>query len=171
MSSLSSTEPGALTLGRNGRHSARTMADNVKERAEARTDAALIDSGLQDPRPVLRERLRYLREELPSAYETAKEYYDTVLVPQLASEDADPILIWLQYGERLGELAGPGRVMSIDASGRARPVRGPAPLHQLIIHVPNDPATAALPLAVPDILSAPQKATLELLVHRARALS
>jgi hypothetical protein len=147
------------------------MTDNRKEQADARTDAALAASGLTDPRPTLRERMRFLREEAPQAYETAREYYDTSLVPQLAEAGKDPLLMWIEYGIRLGELSGPGKVVTIDATGRARPVRGVPPLDQLIIHVPNDPATAALPLAVPHTLSSAQKATLELLVHRARALS
>ncbi|MGH7469721.1 MAG: hypothetical protein ACRENP_17365 [Longimicrobiales bacterium] len=144
------------------------MGENEKARAEARMDAALAASGLQDPRPAFRERLRYFREEQPAVFGEALEYFEKTLVPRVAAEDAAPLHAWFEYGQRLSELTGPGRTMAIDVTGRARPHTGQPPLDRLILHVPHDPAVPVLPLIVPRELSEPQKATLDLLVHRAR---
>jgi hypothetical protein len=126
-------------------------------------DQALAESGFQEPRPSFRDRLRHFREEAPAAYSAGVEYYEKTLVPALAAEDVDPLLAWIEYGRRLGELAGRG-------NGRARPYRHELRYDALVLHVPDDTAIEVLALAIPTTLAPPQKATLDLLVHRARGL-
>jgi hypothetical protein len=146
------------------------MADTEKSRAEARMDAALLESEFGDPRPAYRERLRYLREQQPDAFGAALAYYEETLVPLVAAEDSEPLLAWAEYGRRLAELTGPGKTFAIDASGRARPQRSQAQPDQLMLHVPEDAALPVLPLAVPRQLTPAQTATLDLLVRSARSL-
>jgi len=146
------------------------MSENDKARADARTDSALADSGFQDPRPVFRERLRLFREDQPAAFTAGLEYYEKTLVPSLASAAADPLLAWIEYGRRLGELSGRGRAVTIGPSGRARPYREELWSDALVLYLPDDTSVAVLPLAIPLELSSPQKATLDLLVQRARGL-
>lgn len=157
-----------LDVARGDTHSRAGMTENEKARADARMDAALSQSGFEDPRPLLRDRLRLFREEQPNTFRTALEYYEQTLLPSLATQPSAPLTEWIEYGRRLGELAGHGKVVSIDQTGRTRPYSGePLPDH-LILHVPNDTVVEVLPLAVPRALSAPQRATLDLLLHRAR---
>jgi hypothetical protein len=146
------------------------MGENEKARAEARMDAALAASALRDPRPAFRDRLRYFREEQPSVFGEALEYFEKTLVPNVAAEHAEPLQAWFEYGRRLGELTGPGKTMCIDATGRAHAYAGETQASDLILHVPHDPTAPVLPLSVPRELSEPQKATLDLLLHRARGL-
>jgi hypothetical protein len=146
------------------------MGENTKSRAEARMDAALAGSSFEDPRPVYRERLRYLREQQPDAFEAALVYYEETLVPLVASEDCEPLEAWAEYGQRLAKLTGPGKTVWIDASGRAHPLRDQVGPDQLTLHVPVDTGLPVLALAVPRQLSAAQGATLDLLVRSARAL-
>ena len=133
-------------------------------------DQALAESGFQDPRPVFRDRLRRFREDQPAAYSAGVEYYEKTLVPSLAAADVDPLLAWIEYGRKLGELAGHGKTVTIDPSGRARPYRNELRYDALVLHVPDDTSVEVLALAVPKELAAAQKATLDLLVHRARGL-
>ena len=144
-------------------------SDPQRSRAEARTDEAVQQSGFHDPRDVLRRRLKLLKENQPAAFTRALEYYDNDLVPRVA-DGADPLDEWLEYGRQLGELTSPGRTVSIDASGRARPFRTLGGEQTLVLHIPNDTGVDVLPLAVPLELSPAQRATLDLLVNRARGL-
>jgi hypothetical protein len=144
--------------------------DTEKARAEARLDAALAESAFQDPRPAYRDRLRWLREEQPKAFSTALAYYEETLVPGLVAGTDEPLARWIEYGRHLGELTAPGKTVAIDTSGRARPFRGAHAGDELILHLPNDTAAEALPLAVPKTMTAAQQANYDLLVGRARAL-
>src|SRR5688572_21853072 len=94
--------------------------DPQRTRAEARTDDALAGSGFEDPRIALRRRLKQLKDNQPAAFAKAIEYYEQDLLPRIA-EGGDPLAEWLDYGRQLGDLTSPGRTMSVDASGRARP--------------------------------------------------
>jgi hypothetical protein len=144
--------------------------DSPKARAESQTDAAFAHSNFQDPRPDFRDRLRFLREEQPKAFSAALAYYEETLVPSVAGGE-DPVTGWIAYGQQLGELTAPGKTFTIDPSGRARPYRGSNPGDHLVIHLPNDTAAAALPLAVPRALTPAQHANYELLIGGARRLA
>ena len=146
------------------------MSDPQRTRAETRTDDAVAASGFEDPRIALRRRLKHLKDNQPTAFAKALEYYEQDLVPRIA-DGGDPLAEWLDYGRQLGDLTSPGRTMSVDASGRARPIRSGLEDQTLVLHIPHDTAADVLPLAVPRELSAAQQATLDLLVNRARALA
>ena len=146
------------------------MAENDKARADRHSEAAFSEGSFEDPRAAFRERLRRFREERPDAFAAALEYYEQTLIPQVAGS-ADPIVEWVAYGRRLGELAGRGQTVIIDPTGRARPLAGDFAADSLILHLPDDTQIEALPIAVPRRLSAPQRATFDLLINRARALT
>src|SRR5688572_25520862 len=109
------------------------MGENTKSQADARTDGAIANSAFEDPRPGLRTRLRYLREEQPAAFTAALKYYEETLLPVVAAEDSDPITEWIEYGCRLGALTAPGKVLAVDQTGRARPYRSPAEPNTLVL--------------------------------------
>jgi hypothetical protein len=139
------------------------MDPTLRTRADARLGEALSRDALEDPRARFRDRLRFLRERDPSAFEEAIRYYEETLVPRVAA-DADPIEEWFEYGRRLADLTGPGIVVSIDAGGRAATFQPPVPRDHLVLHIPDDAATPVLVLVLPLRLTPPQRATYDLLV-------
>lgn len=143
----------------------RTMDPKIRSRADARLEDALEQNALHDPRDFYRERLKYLRNRDPAAFEEALRYFEDVLLPRVAAEGTDPVAEWLEYGRRLAELGGPGRAVIIDASGRAHSLTSPAPSDRLILYLPDDSAEPALVLNLPRRLSAAQRATVDLLVE------
>lgn len=146
------------------------MAENDKVRADLRSEAAFAEGSFEDPRAAFRERLKRFREERPDAFAAALEYYEQTLIPEVAG-DADPIHEWVAYGRRLGELAGAGQTVTIDPTGRARPLTAGFSGDSLILHLPDDTQVEALPIAVPRLMSAAQRAAFDLLINRARALA
>jgi len=143
------------------------MSD-ARTAAEARTDAAFSASPYEDPRPSYRNRMRYLKDNNPRAFEAARAWYEETLVPAI-NQGADPVEAWITYGRQLGELTAPGATCAIDASGRAREYGG-AINGDLILHLPTDTAAPALALAVPRQISPAQRASYDLLIERARGL-
>ena len=136
------------------------MDDSVKRRVEELTEQAIAASPYADFREAYRDRLRWLKDAQPQGFTTALEHYNSVLVPNIEAGN-DPLREWLDYGRRLGELSGAGKVMSIDETGRASE-NG----NGLVLHLPDDTSVPALALAVPRNLSEAQRATLDLLVKR-----
>ena len=145
------------------------MSENAKSIADQRSDEAFNSGPFQDPRGAFRERLRSFREDQPAAFKNALEYYEKTLIPNIAA-GADPIIEWVAYGQKLGELTGRGKTSAIDPAGRARPLAEGFAGDQLILHLPDDTSVAALAVAVPRELSAAQRATYDLLINRARSL-
>ena len=139
------------------------MTDDPKARAEARLERALAAAAVRDPRPLYRPVLRYLREYRPAGFERAIRDFDDRLVPAVAL-DADPLAAWLEFGLRLAEELGPGRVLGIDPTGRASSEEAPEHSSQLLLFLPDDPAMPALVLRYPREASIAQAATVELLV-------
>lgn len=142
------------------------MDDTAKLVAEKRTAEALEGSPFDDFRDAYRERLRWLKDARPEGFSEALAHY-AQLVDNIGRGDA-PLHEWLTYGKRLGELSGAGKVVAIDASGRAQPVSQFE--DSLLLHLPDDINVPALPLAVPRDLSEAQKASLDLLVRRRLSL-
>lgn len=140
------------------------MSDEVQARADARLEEALAASGARDPREFYRIRLRELRERDRAAYDQAVAHYRDTLIPSIA-EGADPLAAWTEYGRRLAELHGPGRTMSVDASGRATPYAAPADPEHLVLHLPKDSREPALLVGLPIRLSPAQRATYDWLVQ------
>ncbi len=136
------------------------MNDTAKRRAEELTEKAVAAGAFEDFREPYRARLRWLKDSQPQAFTRALAHFNNVLVPNIAAGN-DAIAEWVEYGKLLGELSGRGRVLSIDASGKAAPL---SELRGLILHVPDDLSVPALPLAMPRELSDAQRATMQLLI-------
>ncbi len=139
------------------------MSD-LKARADARLETALQDVDRQDPRPLYRPALKYLRNRKPDAFAEALRHFEDELIPAVAGE-ADPLAEWLAYGRRLARALGDGRLLEIDSTGRARPVTDVEQARGLVLHVPDDAAAPALALHHPKNPSTAQQATFELLVE------
>ena len=145
------------------------MTADPQERAEARLQEALEQSGARDPREYYRSRLKALRDEDRGAYETAVAYYRDVLIPGIAG-GGEPLAAWTEYGRTLAELHGPGRTVSIDATGRSTPYVAPAPADHLILHLPDSTRSETLLVGLPTELTAAQRATYDWLVKGSNQL-
>jgi len=139
------------------------MADDQRRRADERLETTLPGTGLRDPRPFYRPVLKHLRERDPDAFARALDHFESVLVPALAA-DADPLQGWLDYGLLLASALGPGRLVEIDGTGRARTSDDPGSGTGLLVHLPDDASAPALLLRYPAASSPAQDATVELLV-------
>ncbi len=137
---------------------------DLKQRAETRLEAALAAAGLQDSRPGLRARLKHLKAEDDVAFREAVRRYEEEIVPALADGPA-PLDAWLGFARMLGELCGAGRLVAVDASGRSVSFDGPYHPGSLVLYLPDDPTAPALEAALPQTLTAPQRATSDLLIH------
>ncbi|CAN5755442.1 hypothetical protein BH23GEM6_BH23GEM6_27230 [soil metagenome] len=135
-----------------------------KEKADRHFADALASSGARDPRDFYRSRLRDLRAGDEAAFHKAVDYFETVLVPAVASDDSDPLGEWLDYGCYLAALMVPGAVVQIDPSGRSSPYTRPVPSENLVLHLPTSTRDRALAVGLPPRLSAAQRATFTLLV-------
>lgn len=142
------------------------MGAELRERADARLDEALERAMLRDPRDAYRERLKLLRARDPIAFDEARRYYEEVLVPKVAAPDSDPVLEWFEYGRRLAELEGAGRVVVIDQTGKASRFTPPLPRDELILYLPDDLRAPAIALSTPRHLSPAQEAAHTLLIER-----
>jgi len=136
----------------------------MRERADARTEAALAAAAIRDPREFYRERLRTLRERDPAAFARAVAYFEETLIPRAADPGEDAVAAWLDYGRYLAELVAPGRTVEIDRAGRATPAGARVSADRLVLHLPHDAREAALLVSLPRDLSAPQRASYDLLV-------
>ncbi|MEJ2184932.1 MAG: hypothetical protein P8Z36_03245 [Gemmatimonadota bacterium] len=143
--------------------------EEQKRQADARLQAALDKTGQADPRDLYRTRLRQLRSRDAAAFERALTYYENELVPRVAA-DGDPVAEWLAYGKMLAELGGPGRVVAVDGSGRARPGTDDATA-ELLLFLPEHTSDPAMVLQSPADPTPAQSATIQLLVERRRELT
>lgn len=141
------------------------MPDDIQTRADQLLDAALEAAGSRDPREFYRVRLKELREVDRDAYDKAVEYYTAVLLPSIV-EGAEPLAAWTDYGRTLAELQGPGRTVSIDASGAATPFESPADPGHLVLHLPKAARDPAILVGLPQELSGAQRATYDWLVQQ-----
>lgn len=140
------------------------MTDDPKSRAEALLVSALDGPGAPaDPRPLFRPVLRHLRERHPAAFARAIGHFEETLVPSVAG-GADPLRAWLDYGLLLASAVGPGQMVEVDRSGRARPVEDVAAAQGLVLHIPEAEDAPVLVLRQPAVGSSAQVATVELLV-------
>ena len=140
------------------------MSDDLRARADARLEQALAGSAFRDPRPLLRPLLRHLRQRAPAAFERALTHFETTLVPAVAG-DGDPHAEWLAYGRLLATLAGDGRILAIDGTGRARPDADPPPDSALVLYLPDAPGSPAAVLRCPRDATPAQEASIDLLVR------
>jgi hypothetical protein len=131
--------------------------------ADRRLEEALSRQGARDPREFYRDRLRELKTTNAQGYERAVSYYRDTLIPGIASGEVDPLAAWTEYGRRLAESMAPGRTVSIDATGLARPYEAPASRDELILHLPER-AGRAIVVGLPTELTSAQRAAYDVLV-------
>ncbi|HSJ24489.1 MAG TPA: hypothetical protein VK929_07480 [Longimicrobiales bacterium] len=144
------------------------MDADTRARAEMRLTDAAAALGLADPRPPLRERLKQLRESRDAGFQQAVRHYEDAVLPRLADEE--PLQAWLDYARFVGQLSSNGRLMAIDATGLATPVRGGLAGPALVLFLPEDTAVPPLVAAQPLDSSDAQQAARLLLVERKLAL-
>lgn len=141
------------------------MSDDLRARADARLERALETAAIRDPRPLLRPVLRQLKERDDAAFRSALHHYDNVLLPAVAGT-GDAVSEWRAYARLLATLAGAGRTVAVDGSGRAATVSADAaPESALLLHLPDDGAAPTVVLHCPRDPTPAQEASLELLVH------
>ena len=140
------------------------MSDDLNARADACLEAALEEAGARDPREFYRERLRELKQANPEGYAAAVAYYRDTLIPEVASGEGDPLAAWTEYGRRLAEAVSPGRTVSVDGTGRARPYEAPAPRDRLVLHLPDAKGGRAVLVGLPGELTPAQRASYDVLV-------
>lgn len=139
------------------------MSETEAAAADRALEAALEASGARDPRDFYRERLRELKRVDPEAYETSVRYYGETLIPQVASGASDALAAWTEYGRRLAAALAPGRAVTIDETGRARPFERLEP-NALVLHLPDQTGSRALLVGLPPELSDAQRAAYDVLV-------
>jgi hypothetical protein len=139
------------------------MSETEAAAADRALEAALEATGARDPREFYRERLRELKRVDPDAYDESVRYYGETLIPEVASGTNDPLAAWTEYGRRLAAALAPGRPVSIDETGRARPFERPEP-NALVLHVPDHVGSRAILVGLPPTLSDAQRAAYDVLV-------
>jgi len=140
------------------------MDPSLDEQAEQRFQERLAETGAQDPRPRYRQLLRDLRERDEDAYKACVALYRSEVVRAIALEGRDPFEAWLRFGRELAERLAPGELLRIDELGRAHPAPPDASWEELLLQIPSDPRSRAVPVAIPRSPSRAQQATVELLV-------
>lgn len=147
------------------------MNPEMKETADRLFEEALEASGAEDPRELYREALRELRRADADGYRKAATHYEEVLVPAIASEGADPLLAWREYGRHIAEVTARGRTVAIDDSGKAEAYSTRTPWNHLVLHLPDDRKRRAILVSLPSEPSTAQRATYELLVKGKQRLT
>ncbi len=138
-----------------------------EDRADLLTAEALERAGLADMRPGYRKLLVRLRQADPDGFEEATRRYREEVEPAIAAGEADPVSAWVGYGLWLADRLARGRAISVDASGRARPLdshAGPGS-GALVLHVPDDDRAPVVALARPREPSESQRTTSDLLIR------
>ena len=136
----------------------------LQERADARLETAVEETGARDPREFYRKVLRDLKGRDEAAYREGVRYYKERLVPAVADEASDPLAEWTEYGRTLAELTAEGRTLAVDPTGRAEPYEPPPARDRLVLHLPDDRGGRAILVGLPPDLSAAQRATYDWLV-------
>jgi hypothetical protein len=145
-----------------GSHS-RIMSNDLRTSADRNLADAVARLRLADPRPAYRERLRFLKDRSAETYARALEHYEHMVLPELANGNS-AMETWIQYGATLAGYTASGRLLSIDATGRAVKYAPPVQEGILVLHVPDDHAAPVLIAASPAAPTPAQQATMDLLV-------
>jgi len=141
------------------------MDPAIREAADRRFQEALEATGARDPRDFYRKALRELKEVKPWAYDQAVGHFQEVLVPSIASGDAEPLTAWRDYGRIIAQATAEGRTVEVDETGRSQPFTAETPLDRLVLHIPEDKVGRAILVSLPAEPSSAQRATFELLVR------
>jgi hypothetical protein len=139
------------------------MDKTQQNRADELFEAALIASGIRDPREFYRDRLRELKEANPDGYGEAVAYYRDELIPSIADRARNPVEAWQDYGLRLASWTSPGHAVEIDETGRSHAHAPPAATGRLVLHLPDGKGRAIV-VGLPADLTEAQRATYDLLV-------
>lgn len=123
------------------------------------------ETGARDPREFYRGILKALRENDADGYQEMVDLYQSEVVQPLAQGSRDPLSAWLEFGRTLAERSAPGKLVRVDETGRASPAPQELSWRELLLHVPDDRRTRALPVGIPPEPSRAQRATLDLLVR------
>ncbi|MEX2532136.1 MAG: hypothetical protein WD960_15330 [Gemmatimonadota bacterium] len=139
----------------------------MEEQAEAnrRLEEALTRTGARDPRPDYRDLLRTLKGRSEEEYAQAVALWEQEVIGPTARGEAEPLARWLEFGTTLADRLHPGRTVTVDRSGRAHPQEGSPSWEELVLHLPEEHGTKAIPVVVPPDLSSAQEATIALLVE------
>ena len=142
------------------------MADAaMQDKANLLLMKAIAERAAHDPRDNCRALLRELKGRNRDGYEQAVSYYETTLLPSVASGRVEPLEAWLDYGRHLASLIAPGRAVEVDPRGAAHDCVPPVSPDRLILHIPHGADHPALIVALPATLSPAQQATCDLLVE------
>lgn len=147
------------------------MSEGERKEAERRLEEALASSGARDPREFYRDMLRQLKADSVPNYHRAVEYYDAVLVAEIASGGKEPLRAWLGYGRTLAELMAPGLTVDVDRSGLSRPHDPDDCGDHLVLHIPEARNRRAILVGLPVELSGAQRATYDFLVRGKQRLA
>ncbi|MDH3732879.1 MAG: hypothetical protein OEU54_05060 [Gemmatimonadota bacterium] len=123
---------------------------------------ALARHGLEDVQPLYRQLLLRLKNHDAAAYEEAVGRYLRDVESAVDSAE-DPVAVWVAYGVWLAPRLAAGTLKAVDANGLAIDAESPPPLGPLLMHLPADPKTRGLVLAMPAEASPAQKETAALL--------
>ena len=140
------------------------MTETEQDLAGARFARRLEETGARDPREFYRQLLRDLKEADAAGYEEmVARYRDRVVAPIEAGE-GDPLTHWLEFGLEVAGRLHPGRTVVIGEDGRATPLAPPPDPLDLILHLPDDVKSRAIPVGIPPEPTPAQSATLDVLV-------
>ena len=123
--------------------------------------AALARHGVADVQPLYRQFLRRLKAQDGQLYEAAVARYETDVLG--ADRASDALQTWIDYGAWLAGSLAPGRLIAIDAAGRAEGASRPLPMGLLLLHLPDGTGERGLPVAVPEDPSDAQQAARKIL--------
>ncbi len=141
------------------------MSETETSPAESRFARRLEETGARDPREFYRGLLRELKEADLEGYEEMVARYRTDVVTPIEEGEGDPLVLWLAFGARVAGRLHPGRTVVIGEDGRATPFAPPPDHRQLLLHLPDDVKTRAIPVGIPADPTPAQAATLDLLVR------
>jgi len=133
--------------------------------ADRRFEEAMNATGARDPRGFYRQSLREMKGSNPEGYDRSVRYFQSVLVPGIASGDLEPLGAWREYGRLIAEETTPGVPVEIDETGRSRPYSSDSPLDRLVLHLPDQKGMRAILVSLPPSPSPAQRASFELLVR------
>lgn len=122
-------------------------------------ETSLDEHGLEDVQPGYRRLLLKLKSRDPGAYEEAVARYRE----DVEEAGSDPLAAWLAYGRWLTQKIEPGSLRTIASNGRAAEAADPAPLGEMLIHLPEDSKRRGFVVAMPARPTDAQRETAALL--------
>lgn len=141
------------------------MTQSEQSAADAHFARQLGETGSRDPREFYRQLLRELKDADAEAYEEMVNRYRSGVAEPIEKGADNPLALWLSFGIEVANRLHPGRTMVIGEDGRGRSFEPPPDHRQLLLHLPDDARTRAIPVGIPPEPTPAQSATLDLLVQ------